>query len=191
MANMRMNPTDPASQARYAQASAQYMAAQAPYLRQSSAQSPVQRQAPGPVYVSSSAGNLVNVRDGAVRTEFRTIFVANIDFKATAKELQRFLGRAGEVLKCQLPKDSAGKLKGNATVEYRTAGDAENAVRMFHDEKFMSMRLKVRLAKEAVAVGTPAASSSTANGQTVASRTAQQSRNSTEPIIVNGSVCQK
>lgn len=143
------------------------------------------------MYISSSTGNLVNVRDGAIRTEIRTIFVGNIDYKATSKELQRFFGRAGEILKCQIVKDSAGKSKGSATVEYKTAGDADNAVRMFNDEKFMSMRLKVRLAKEAVAVSTPAANSSRASGQTVAGRSAQQSRNSTEPIIVNGSIYQK
>lgn len=189
MADMRMDPANPAivaaARARMAQAYAQQIAAQ-----QSPAQTRVQSQVQGPVYVSSPTGTHVNVGHGVIKTEVRGVFVSNIDYKAGSRDLQRFFSRAGEIVNCQLQKDPAtGKSKGNATVQYAAANDAKNAVRLFQNEKYMGMRLKVRLDKEPVAVGVPAASSSRSTGTASTSRTTQQSRNSTEPIIVNGSSC--
>jgi hypothetical protein len=189
MAGMRMDPADPAAVAatrvRMAQAYAQQIAAQ-----QSPAQTRVQSQVQGPVYVSSPTGTHVNVGQGVIKTEVRGVFVSNIDYKAGTRDLQRFFSRAGEIVNCQLQKDPAtGKSKGNATVQYAAANDAKNAVRLFNNEKYMGMRLKVRLDKEPVAVGVPAASSSRSAGTANTNRTTQQSRNSTEPIIANGSSC--
>jgi len=189
MAGMRMDPADPAVvaaiRARMAQAYAQQVAAQQPPT-QSRAQSQVQ----GPVYVSSAAGTHVNVGHGVIKTEVRGVFISNIDYKASTRDLQRFFSRAGEIVNCQLQKDpGTGKSKGNATVQYAAANDAKNAVRLFHNEKYMGMRLKVRLDKEPVAVGVPTASSSRSTGTASTSRATQQSRNNTEPIIVNGSSC--
>jgi RNA recognition motif-containing protein len=144
------------------------------------------------MYVPSSTGTHVNVGQGAIKTEVRGIFVSNVDYKATSKDLQRYFGRAGEIVKCQLQKDPAtGKSKGNATVQYAVAKDAQNAVRMFNSEQYMSMRLKVRLDKEPVAVGMPSASSSSSrtNGTASNGRSVQQSRHNADPIIVNGSTC--
>jgi hypothetical protein len=152
----------------------------------------VPRHSQGPMYVSSSTGTHVNVSQGAIKTEVRGIFVSNVDYKATSKDLQRYFGRAGEIVKCQLQKDPAtGRSKGNATVQYAVAKDAQNAVRMFNSEKYMDMRLKVRLDKEPVAVGMPSAGSSSSRTKGTASngRSVQQSRNNAEPIIVNGSTC--
>ena len=187
MAGMRMDPADPAAvaaaRAQMAQAYAQQVAPQ-----QSTMQTRAQSQVQGPVYVSSSAGTHVNVGQGAIKTEVRGVFISNIDYKAGTRDLQRFFSRAGEIVHCQLQKDPAtGKSKGNATVQYAAANDAKNAVRLFHNEKYMGMRLKVRLDKEPVPVGVPAASSSRSTGTASTSRPTQQSRNSTEPIIVNGS----
>jgi hypothetical protein len=154
----------------------------------------VARYSQGPMYVSSSTGTHVNVSQGAIKTEARGIFVSNVDYKASSKDLQRYFGRAGEIVKCQLQKDPAtGKSKGNATVQYAVAKDAQNAVRMFNSEQYMGMRLKVRLDKEPVAIGMPSAgSSSRTNGSAAGNgRTVQQNRNNAEPIIVNGSTCQK
>ena len=153
----------------------------------------VARYSQAPMYVSSSTGTHVNVSQGAIKTEVRGIFVSNVDYKASSKDLQRYFGRAGEIVKCQLQKDPAtGKSKGNATVQYAVAKDAQNAVRMFNSEQYMGMRLKVRLDKEPVAIGMPSAgSSSRTNGSAGNGRTVQQNRNNAEPIIVNGSTCQK
>lgn len=193
MAGMRMDVTDPAvvaaARARMAQAQAyaQQVAAQQP-----SAQNRAQSQAQRPVYVSSPTGTHVNVGQGAIKTEVRGVFISNIDYKAGTRDLQRFFSRAGEIVNCQLQKDpTTGKSKGNATVQYAAANDAKNAVRLFNNEKYMGMRLKVRLDKEPVAVGIPSASSSRSNGTANTNRPTQQSRNNTEPIIVNGSICSK
>jgi hypothetical protein len=191
MASMGLDISDPAvmaaARARVAQAYAQQVAVQ-----QSPAPNRVQSQSQGPVYVSSPLGTHVNVGQGAIKTEVRGVFISNIDYKAGTRDLQRFFSRAGEIVNCQLQQDSTtGKSKGNATVQYATANDAKNAVRLFNNEKYMGMRLKVRLDKEPVAVGVPSTSSSRANGTASTNRPAQQSRNNTEPIIVNGSVCQK
>jgi hypothetical protein len=167
------------------------------YAQQMSAQQMVNpnqaaRYSHAPMYVSSSTGTHVNVSQGAIKTEVRGIFVSNVDYKASSKDLQRYFGRAGEIVKCQLQKDPAtGKSKGNATVQYAVAKDAQNAVRMFNSEQYMGMRLKVRLDKEPVAIGMPSTgSSSRTNGSAGNGRSVQQSRSNAEPIIVNGSTCQ-
>jgi hypothetical protein len=192
MANMRMD-ADPAAMAAFqVQAARMAQYAQQIPLQQPRVHNRVQSQVQGPVYVSSPTGTHVNVGQGAIKTEVRGVFVSNIDFKASSRELQRFFSRAGEIVHCQLQRDPAtGKSKGNATVQYAAANDAKNAVRLFHNEKYMGMRLKVRLDKEPVAIGVPSASSSRSNGAATTARPTQQSRNNTEPIIVNGSVCQK
>jgi hypothetical protein len=190
MAGMRMTSADPAAMAAYRIRMDQY--AQQFAAQQPPVQNRVQSQVQGPVYVSSPTGTHVNISQGAIKTEVRGVFISNIDFKAGPKELQKFFSRAGEIVHCSLLRDSAtGKSKGNATVHYAAANDAKNAVRMFNNEKYMGMRLKVRLDKEAVAIGVPSASSSRSNGAAGTARPTQQSRNNTEPIIVNGSVCQK
>jgi hypothetical protein len=190
MADMRMDNADPAAMAAYRIRMGQF--AQQFAAQQPPVQNRVQSQVQGPVYVSSPTGTHVNVSQGAIKTEVRGVFISNIDFKAGPKELQKFFSRAGEIVHCSLLRDSAtGKSKGNATVHYAAANDAKNAVRMFNNEKYMGMRLKVRLDKEAVAIGVPSASSSRSNGAAGTARPTQQSRNNTEPIIVNGSVCQK
>lgn len=153
---------------------------------QAQIQAPIQGQLQSPLYVPTPSGTYVNVSLGTIKTEVRGIFISQIDFKAGTKDIQRYFGRAGEIVKCQLQKDSQGKSKGNATVQYAAAKDAKKAVQMFDDQQFLSMRLKVRLDKDPVAVGRPAASASRTNGSST-SRSAQQSRITSEPIIVNGS----
>jgi RNA recognition motif-containing protein len=86
-----------------------------------------------------------------------------------------------------------GKSKGNATVQYATANDARKAVRLFNDDKHMSMRLRVRLDRGAIITGVPMPStgSSGSDGTTSTTRPTRQSRDNTEPVIVDGSVCQR
>lgn len=189
IASMGMNTSDPAVMAagrtRLAQAYAQQAVAQQQPIQN------LQNQAQLPVYVPTATGTYVNVGRGAIKTEIRGIFVSNIDYKANSKDILQFFRRAGEIVRCQLQKDPvSGKSKGNATVQYAAANDAKKAVEMFNNEKYMSMRLKVRLDKEPVAVGAPSASSSRTNGSARSARPSQTSRNNTEPIIANGSVCQ-
>lgn len=163
-----------------------------------------QQQQQTPYYMPSpTTGTAVNVGQGAIRTEVRGVFVSNIDFKAKPEDILRHFGRAGQIVKCQLQKDPVtDKSKGNATVQYATTKEAKRAVDLFNDEKWMSMRLKVRLDRAHVAVSASVPSSRN-NAATTNSRTAQlsrprastsnvptsqQSMNSLEPTIVNGSM---
>lgn len=163
-----------------------------------------QQQQQAPYYMPSpTTGTAVNVGQGAIRTEVRGVFVSNIDFKARPEDILRHFGRAGQIVKCQLQKDPVtDKSKGNATVQYATTKEAKRAVDFFNDEKWMSMRLKVRLDRAHVAISASVPSSrnnaATSNGRTAQlSRprastsnvpTSQQSLTSLEPTIVNGSM---
>lgn len=185
---LRTDVADPS-----AMAAVQAQMAQAAYTQQIATRQ-VQSQVQGPVYVSSPMGTHVNVGQGAVKTEVRGVFISNIDYEASKKELERFFGRAGEIVYCRLQRDPVtGRSKGNATVQYATANDARNAVRLFNDEKHMSMRLRVRLDRGAIATGVPIPSTgpSGSDGTTGTTRPARQSRDGAEPVIVDGSVCQK
>jgi hypothetical protein len=90
-----------AFQTQMAQAVFQTQMAQAAYTRQIATR-PMQSQVQGPVYVSSPIGTHVNVGQGAVKTEVRGVFISNIDYEACTKELERFFGRAGEIVCCRL-----------------------------------------------------------------------------------------
>lgn len=139
-------------------------------------------------YVTSTTGTTVNVGQGTVRTEVRGVFVSNIDFKANVEDIAGHFGKAGKILKCQLQKDPAtNKSKGNATVQYTTAREARLAVDLFNNEKWMSMRLKVRLDRDHVAVSAPPLNIPRTNTVAGSSRSGQN-RISTEPIIANGSM---
>jgi hypothetical protein len=185
---LRTDVADPSAVAAF-----QAQMARAAYTQQIATR-PVQSQVQGPVYISSPIGIHVNVGQGTVKTEVRGVFISNIDYEAGTKELERFFSRAGEIVCCRLQRDPVTeKSRGNATVQYTTANDARNAVRLFNDEKHMSMRLRVRLDRGAIATGVPIPStgSSRSGGTTGTTRPARQSPDGTEPVIVDGSVCQK
>ena len=123
----------------------------------------------------SSSGMPINTTHGAVRTEARGIFVSGLNYKARTKEVEAVFRRAGDVIRCELQKDrSTGKSKGNATIQYASAAEVQQAIDMFDGKMYMNMRLEVRKDKEATVVSPPPA----------------QASRSSEPIIVNGSqVC--
>lgn len=187
MADMRMDTAMAAARPRMPQMYAEDYAAPQPFV-----QSRTQNQTQGPIYIESPTGTRVNIGRGAVKTEVRGIFVSNIDYKAGSRDLKDYFKKAGEIVNFQLQKDPAtGKSKGCATVQYAAANDAVRAVRMFDREQFMGLILKVRLDKEPIAVSLPSNTTSRSNGTSGTNRPSQQSRTSTEPIIVNGSVCYK
>lgn len=109
-------------------------------------QSIVQEQAP--VCLRTSTGIHVNVAQGTINTETRGVFISSIDYKASSKDIAQHFSKAGELVDCRLQKDLAnGRSKGKAIVQYTMAENANKAVRMFHNQTWMSMRLIVRLDK--------------------------------------------
>lgn len=138
-----------------------------------------QMAGPYPTYTTGTTGLPTNTTRGIVRTEVRGIFVSGLDFKARQKDIEKHFRQAGEIVKIELQKDSAGKSKGNATILYTTAEDAQEAIEMFDRKKFMSMQLRVRPDREATVIAPPPQASAGA-----------QQRANMEPTIVNGSqVC--
>jgi len=169
MANIQISPQDPRLQdprylAWYQQQYQQAARAQVAASQQQAARSPV--------YALSSSGTPINTSNGTIRTEARGVFISGLNFKARTKDVEGVFGRAGEITKCELQKDaSTGKSKGNATIQYSSAVEAQQAIEMFNGKSYMSMKLTVRRDKEATAISPPPA---------------QAGRNN-EPIIVNGS----
>lgn len=148
-----------------------------------------------PNYVSNTAGLPVNRSEGVVPTEYRGIFVGGLDYSARSKDITSCFKHAGNIVKCDLQKDATtGKFKGNAIIQYTTAKEARTAVKMFNEQKFMGMRIKVRLDKDSVPVTTSptsSTSSGSSSGSAAPSYEMQQSRSNAQPIIVNGSVSQR
>ncbi|KXT16081.1 hypothetical protein AC579_7126 [Pseudocercospora musae] len=131
-----------------------------------------------PVYTTGTTGLPTNTTRGLVRTQARGIFVSGLDFKARQKDIERHFRQAGEIVKVELQKDtSTGKSKGNATILYTNAEDAQEAIEMFDRRMFMSMQLRVRPDKETTVVAPPPQ----------ASAGAQRRTTNMEPTIVNGS----
>lgn len=171
MANLQLAPQDPRLQ------DPRYIAWYQQYQQTIRAQAAASQQhaAHFPMYALSSSGTPINTSHGTVRTEARGIFVSGLNYKARTKDVEAEFRRAGEVTKCEVQKDtSTGKSKGNATIQYASAAEAQQAIRMFNGRTYMNMKLNVRGDKEATAVSPPPV----------------QASRSGEPIIVNGSqVC--
>jgi len=168
------------------------------YFAQNTVQQPVQGQLQYALpsnltYVSNTSGLPVNRSEGTVPTESRGIFIGGLHYKAHSKDITQWFKRAGNIVKCDLQKDSnTGKSKGNALIQYATATEASKAVRMFDQQVFMGMQIKVRLDKDPVPVASSRTSSTTSGGRRTSGRSkssAQQSKPDAEPLIVNGSTC--
>lgn len=127
-------------------------------------------------YAVPRAGMPVNIANGAFPTEKRGIFVSGLLYKATTKEVKSLFARAGTVTDCEIPLNPAtGKSKGNAVVQYASAGEALRAISMFDKMSFKGMKLRVRHDTNMVPVK--------ANG----AAQQQSDRSVGTPIIVNGS----
>lgn len=85
-----------------------------------------------------------------------TVFVANLSFRTTERDLMRHLENVGRVQHMNMMKysedyedaDKAGKSKGMAIVEFARARDASRAMTMYAGRDFMGRDINVRPAKE-------------------------------------------
>lgn len=151
-AAMQLNPQDP----RYAWVQ-QYQFQQASQAQgvQQATDSMANR------YVTSMNGLPVSTDRGAMRTEFRGLFVSGINYKARTKDIQAIFSKAGEITKCEVQKHPAsGKSKGKATIQYRSAADAQKAIQMFDRKAYLGMELRVRFDTEPTVISAPPAASS-------------------------------
>jgi hypothetical protein len=107
-----------------------------------------------PMYSANSYGIPVNVREGAVLTEARGIFIQNLSFKCTPSDLYQLLLTVGHPVDQRLIKDPrTGVFKGAATAIFGTQEQAQHAAYYLHGVKHMGMTLSVRMDKETTAIG--------------------------------------
>ena len=55
-----------------------------------------------PPYITTPLGIHINVGEGAFETRAYGVFVANVNFKASSKDLREHFGRAGRITECLL-----------------------------------------------------------------------------------------
>jgi hypothetical protein len=107
-----------------------------------------------PVYSANSYGIPVNVRNGAVLTEARGIFLQNLSYKCTISDLYSLLLTAGQPVDYKLLRDArTGVFKGSATAAFGSQELALRAAHYLNGVEHMGMKLRVRMDKETTAVG--------------------------------------
>ncbi|OCL04338.1 hypothetical protein AOQ84DRAFT_442161 [Glonium stellatum] len=107
-----------------------------------------------PVYSSTSSGIPVNVRHGAMLTEYRGIFISGLSFSVGPSELEILLKSSGRPIRSELLRDaSTGRFRGSATAQYATKEEAQLAVNRLNNTEHMGMIIKVRLDKETTSIG--------------------------------------
>jgi cold-inducible RNA-binding protein len=76
------------------------------------------------------------------------LFVGNLSYQTTDRDLQEFFAQAGVVTSVTLMMDKfTGKSRGFAFVEFPTAEEANRAVEMFHGKDFQGRALTVNIAR--------------------------------------------
>jgi hypothetical protein len=107
-----------------------------------------------PIYSANTFGMTVNVRQGAILTEARGIFIRNLSYKCTFSDLHSLLLTAGQPVDYKLLRDSrTGVLKGLATAIFGSRDLAVQAACCLNEVEHMGMTLSVRIDKETTPVG--------------------------------------
>lgn len=99
------------------------------------------------MYIPNNDGLPVNLSSGAVITESRGIFVGNLSYNTSWKDLKAHLSTVGKVIRCEVPQSPNGKGKGYATVLFESPEDAVAAVEMFNETPYLGRNLRVRIDK--------------------------------------------
>jgi RNA recognition motif-containing protein len=149
---------------------------------------PTQFRAEGPTYITSPLEIHVNVSDGVFEKRAYGIFVTSINFKASSKDLREYFSRAGRITECRLQRDaSAGRVKGNATLQYALPENVRKAAEMFDGEPFMGRRLRVRIDRVFAASNPPPIVSSQTYLGASDGNTPKQNVDRDGPVVVDGS----
>ncbi|KAF1933983.1 uncharacterized protein M421DRAFT_388398 [Didymella exigua CBS 183.55] len=109
--------------------------------------------AQSPVYSASNSGMPVNIRDGAMLTEARGIFIQNLSYKVGSDELRNLLYTVGRPVYCKVHRDRSGVSKGVATAKFASTHEAQLAVTHLNRKPHRGMALKVRLDQDTTVVG--------------------------------------
>lgn len=74
----------------------------------------------------------------------RTVFVGNLSYQTTWKELKDHMTQAGKVVRANVIMDSDGRSKGCGLVDYDTVETANQAISTLHDTTLMGRLIYVR-----------------------------------------------
>lgn len=121
------------------------------YATQAPPMSPMVAQPP--LYSASNTGVPVNIRDGAMLTEARGIFIQNLSYKVGSDELKHLLYTVGRPVECKVHRDRSGVSKGVATAKFASTHEAQLAVTHLNRRPHRGMTLKVRLDQDTTIVG--------------------------------------
>lgn len=76
------------------------------------------------------------------------LFVGNLAFQTSEKDLQDYFAQAGAVTSVNLMLDKiSGRSRGFAFVEYATPEEAQKAIEQFHDKDFQGRKITVNVAR--------------------------------------------
>lgn len=116
----------------------------------------IQASTPSGVYAPNAHGVPVNLTDGYVQTELRSVHISKLPFGFGEEELKKLITRKLGITpeKVSLHTDhSTGKSKGSGVVSFSAAEEAQTAVNTLN--KFVlkgKYKLKVRLDKNAIPI---------------------------------------
>lgn len=80
--------------------------------------------------------------------QWNKLFIGNLSYKATEKDVKDFFSKAGVVLSVRVPKDmSTGLSRGIAIVEMDSIEAAEDAMKGLDGSKFMGREIRVSEAR--------------------------------------------
>lgn len=141
--------------------------------------------APTPIYVIPPNGLPVNLSHGVVQTECRSVFIGNLPYDTTWKELKEFLEGS---LRVDVPRNTSNRAKGHATATFESSEAAERSCLRFNNSVFKGRQIRVRMDRFCATKQSNSESATRLQGRT----DVEGSRNIgkpiyTPPVVVNGS----
>lgn len=108
-----------------------------------------------PIYSASTNGLPVNVRDGAILTEARGIFISGLNYKVSLADLMALVQTVGRPIEApKMQRDSSsGAFKGVATAKFSSKEEAQYAATHLNCKTHMGKTLSVRMDVDATVVG--------------------------------------
>lgn len=98
--------------------------------------------APSPFYVTPPNGLPVNLSHGAVQTECRSVFIGNLPYGTTWKELKEYLEGSTRV---EVPRNADNRAKGHAIATFESSEAANQACLRYNNTSFKGRQLRVRM----------------------------------------------
>ncbi len=137
----------------------------------------------GPRYAIRSSGIPTNVDRGAVKIEYRGVFVSNLSYDVHDKDINKLFSAYGEITKMDHKREtkvnSNGKTvsrsKGSAVITYATSDQAQKAIDKLDGCTWNERTLALRRDKEPTPVNPP--------------RRTRRTPTDGGPLIVDGSTC--